>query len=185
MNTAQRTVTELFELDVRYVVPLYQRPYVWREDEQWEPLWDDVVTLLDHQEAGNGQHYSHFLGAIVLDQVTQAPGKIPMYTVIDGQQRLTPLQVFLAAAANVAAELGADRDADIIRDLVRNNEKKASVIELFKVWPTNVNRHAFQAVMADGGPEDDREDDPENRIDEAYAFFSGRVKEWALARIVQ
>ena len=102
MNTAQRTITQLFELDVRYVVPLYQRPYVWDEDEQWEPLWDDVVTLLEHQENGNGQHYSHFLGAIVLDQTTQAPGKIPVFTVIDGQQRLTTLQIFLAAAANVA-----------------------------------------------------------------------------------
>jgi hypothetical protein len=179
MKPDTRTVTQLFELDVRYVVPLYQRPYVWNEAEQWEPMWDDVVTLLEHQEGGNGQHYSHFLGALVLDQITQAPGKIPVYTVIDGQQRLTTLQIFLAAAANVAAELGADTDADIIRDLVRNNEKKASGIELFKVWPTNANRLAFQAVLTDGGPADDREDDPENRIDEAYAFFYAKVKEWA------
>lgn len=179
MKPETRTVTQLFELDVRYVVPLYQRPYVWKQDEQWEPLWDDIVTLLEHQEGGNGQHYSHFLGAIVLDQVTQVPGKIPVYTVIDGQQRLTTLQIVLNAAANVAAELGADRDADIIRDLVRNNEKKASGFELFKVWPTNANRSAFQAVMADGGPGADREDDPENRIDEAYAFFRQTVKEWA------
>jgi hypothetical protein len=174
-----RTVTQLFELDVRYVVPLYQRPYVWSEHEQWEPLWDDVVTLLEHQEGGDGQHYSHFLGAIVLDQIIQAPGKIPVYTIIDGQQRLTTLQVFLAAAANVAAELGAETDAEIVRDLVRNNEKKATGFELFKVWPTNANRVAFEAVMADGGPRDDREDDPENRIDEAYAFFYEKVKEWA------
>ena len=101
MKPETRTVTQLFELDVRYVVPLYQRPYVWKEDKQWEPLWDDIVTLLDHQENGDGQHYSHFLGAIVLDQITQAPGKIPRLTVIDGQQRLTTLQIVLAAAANV------------------------------------------------------------------------------------
>lgn len=178
MKPDTRTVTQLFELDVRYVVPLYQRPYVWSEEAQWGPLWDDILTLLDHQAAENGQHYSHFLGALVLDQVTQAPGKVPVFTVIDGQQRLTTLQVLLAAASNVAAEFGAEDDAAILRDLVSNNEKKAKGIELLKVWPTNANRSAFQAVMADGGPPSNREDDPENRIDEAYAFFRQSVKEW-------
>jgi hypothetical protein len=174
-----RTVTQLFELDVRYLVPLYQRPYVWDEEAQWQPLWDDVVTLLEHQESGNGQHFSHFLGAIVLDQAVHVPGRIPVFTIIDGQQRLTTLQVLLAAASNVAAALGGERDSDIIRDLVRNNERKAEGVELLKVWPTNANRSAFQAVMADGGPADEREDDPNNRIDEAYTFFHRTIKEWA------
>jgi hypothetical protein len=173
-----RTVTELFELGVRYVVPLYQRPYVWDADRQWEPLWDDVLTLLDHQEMGN-LHYSHFLGAIVLEQEIQAPGTIPVYTVIDGQQRLTTLQVVLAAAANVAVDLGAVTEGEIIRDLVNNDPKKASGIELFKVWPTNANRAAFQAVLSDGGPPAEREDDAANKIDEAYAFFESKVREWA------
>jgi uncharacterized protein DUF262/uncharacterized protein DUF1524 len=172
-------VTQLFELAVRYLVPLYQRPYVWKEEDQWEPLWGDVVTLLEHQIEGDGQQYSHFMGAIVLDQITQAPGKIPIYTVIDGQQRLTTLQIVLAAASNVAAEFGGERDAEIMRDLVRNDPKRATGEETFKVWPTNANRLAFQAVMADGGPPEGHEDDPNNRIDEAYAFFHDRVKEWA------
>jgi hypothetical protein len=175
-----RTVTQLFELAVRYVVPLYQRPYVWKEEDQWEPLWGDVVTLLEHQTNGDGQHYSHFMGAIVLDQITQAPGKIPIYTVIDGQQRLTTLQIVLAAASNVAAEFGADRDAEIIRDLVRNDSKRAVGEELFKIWPTNANRVAFQAVMAEGGPAEGHEDDPTNRIDEAYLFFYAQIKDWVL-----
>jgi hypothetical protein len=179
MKPDTRKVTELFELDVRYVVPLYQRPYVWEERDQWEPLWSDVLTLLEHQEADNGQHYSHFLGAIVLDQVTQAPGRIPMFTVIDGQQRLTTLQILLAAAASVATQVGASNDAALLRDLVRNNERKAAGVELYKVWPTNANRAAFQAVMADGGPPAGREDDPVNRIDEAYSYFHQVIHDWA------
>jgi hypothetical protein len=179
MKSGTRTVRQLFGLDVRYVVPLYQRPYVWSEEAQWAPLWEDILTLLDHQEAQAGTYLSHFLGALVLDQMTQTPGQIPVYTVIDGQQRLTTLQVMLAAASNVAADLGAERDAAIIRSLVNNNEIMASGIELFKVWPTNANRSAFQAVMAKGGPPAGHEDDPENRIDEAYDFFLKTVREWA------
>jgi ATP-dependent helicase YprA (DUF1998 family) len=54
------------ERDVRYVVPLYQRPYVWDADHQWEPLWDDIVALLQHQESGDTTGlWSHLLGAIV------------------------------------------------------------------------------------------------------------------------
>jgi uncharacterized protein with ParB-like and HNH nuclease domain len=99
------TIQELFERDVRYIVPLYQRPYVWDEEHQWAPLWDDVIALLEHQESGeSGGLWTHFLGAIVLEQEQTPPGQIPRYTVIDGQQRLTTLQLLLAPAAKSVGE---------------------------------------------------------------------------------
>ncbi|MGE0026053.1 MAG: DUF262 domain-containing protein [Thermoleophilia bacterium] len=181
MKPATHTVNELFERDVRYVVPLFQRPYVWDREDQWEPLWEDICVLLDHQvtDAGSAPVPSHFLGAIVLEQDDVfVPGAIPVFTVIDGQQRLTTLQLLLAAAAAALRSVGAEDDAELLDDLVRNNPKKAKGDELFKVWPTNANRSAFAAVMAPGGPAPDREDDPDNRIDEAYAFFRERIAEW-------
>ena len=30
-------------------VPLYQRPYVWTRELQWEPLWEDVRDVADRQ----------------------------------------------------------------------------------------------------------------------------------------
>ena len=114
VKTDTRTVTQLFDQAVRYVVPLYQRPYVWREKDQWQPLLDDILTLIEHRENGGSDVYSHFLGAIVLEQEIQPPGEIPLFTVIDGQQRLTTLQIILAAASNLArrsrcGERGRDR----------------------------------------------------------------------------
>ena len=47
MKTEPRTVNQLFELDVRYVVPLYQRPYVWDRDKQWEPLRGNGHSVYD------------------------------------------------------------------------------------------------------------------------------------------
>jgi hypothetical protein len=165
------TVQELFERDVRYLVPLYQRPYVWDEEHQWEPLWDDISALLQHQEIEGGDHWSHFLGAIVLEQEQTAPGEIPRFTVIDGQQRLTTLQILLAATATALAAAGAEDDAALLRELTNNNPRKAKGDDCLKVWPTNVNRSAFVAVMAPEGPPPDREDDPANLIDEAFAYF--------------
>ena len=108
MKPETHTVQQLFERDVRYTVPLYQRPYVWDEDHQWAPLWDDITALLHHQEGEDPSGlWTHFLGAIVLELEQTVPGQIPRFTVIDGQQRLTTLQLLLAAAASAVANVGA------------------------------------------------------------------------------
>ncbi len=175
MKPETRTVNQLFELDVRYVVPLYQRPYVWHEDDQWAPLWEDILVLL-RDEASLVGVQSHFLGAIVLEQETQAPGRIPHYVVIDGQQRLTTLQLLISAAEQVLRDLGEADMAVILGELTVNNPRKAKDDERLKVWPTNVNRRAFQAVLGTGSGEDG--DDPNNLIQEAHEYFRTRVLEW-------
>ena len=47
METQVRTPQAVFMQPQRLVVPLFQRAYVWNEDEQWDPLWDDVVRVAD------------------------------------------------------------------------------------------------------------------------------------------
>jgi Protein of unknown function DUF262/Protein of unknown function (DUF1524) len=173
-----RTVRELFQADVRYTVPLYQRPYVWNADQQWQPLWEDIEVILEHRLDGGDGAVTHFLGAIVLEQQLHTPGTIPLYTIIDGQQRLTTLQLVLGAASRVAARAGAAKEAAILDRLTANDELTSDGNERFKVWPTNADRSAFTAVMVPGGPPADREDDPINRIDEAYAFFCTVMGDW-------
>jgi hypothetical protein len=178
MKPDTHTVQQLFERDVRYVVPLYQRPYVWNEGHQWEPLWEDILALLQHQEGSASSLWSHFLGALVLEQEQMAPGQIPHFTVIDGQQRLTTLQLLVAAAAAEMGVVGADNDAALLRELVENNPRRTTGTQQLKVWPTNANRTAFIAVMSPGGPPPDHVDDPDNRIDEAYEYFRKRAAEY-------
>jgi len=179
MKPDTHTVTQLFERDVRYIVPLYQRPYVWDEDHQWAPLWDDITALLQHQEDSDlSGLWSHFLGAIVVEQDKTVPGQIPRFTVIDGQQRLTTLELLVAAAAKAVAASGAENDAALLRELAVNNPRKASGTEQLKVWPTNANRAAFTAVMSSDGPPPGHVDDPGNRIDEAFAYFTERIAEY-------
>src|SRR4051794_21328396 len=124
MQAETRTMTQLFQLDVRYVIPLYQRPYVWTEAQQWAPLWSDIVTVAEHflAEGSGGRPPSHFLGAIVIQQQEHAPGTPPRFLVIDGQQRLTTLQLLLAAAARAADEVGCTGEAELLRLMVYNNE---------------------------------------------------------------
>ncbi|WP_328601242.1 DUF262 domain-containing protein [Actinomadura physcomitrii] len=169
----------LFESDVRYVVPLYQRPYVWNEEDQWAPLWDDITALLQHQEGDElAMLWSHFLGAVVLDQENTAPGQIPRFTVIDGQQRLTTLQLIVAAAAKAMGDVGAENDAALLQELTTNNPRRVKGDERLKVWPTSANRAAFVAVMSSNGSSTDRWNDTRNRINDAFDYFTARVTEY-------
>ena len=42
MDTGILTPKKLFQKDILYTIPEFQRQYVWTQEEQWEPLWNDV-----------------------------------------------------------------------------------------------------------------------------------------------
>lgn len=143
---------DLFEKNVHYVVPLYQRPYVWGRDQQWEPLWEDLRRLAEHLLL-NQQVRAHFLGATVHEWVQVPPGQIETKLVIDGQQRLTTLQLLLKAFQDVAASRGIANFAEALGTLTRNSNPLITKAEKrFKVWPTNADRQEFRRVMEAGSP---------------------------------
>src|SRR5882672_8094621 len=104
MKTDKATVFDLFEKQRRYLVPLFQRGYVWQKATQWEPLWQDIIdqaTTLRNNGKHAGQY--HFLGAIVPNQVPTMIRQTAASEIIDGQQRLLTLQVLLLALRDAAA----------------------------------------------------------------------------------
>ncbi len=166
----------LFGSHVRYVVPLFQRPYVWTRDDQWNPLWEDIRALTEQLMDTAADPYGglpvppHFLGAIVLDQQRIPAGFIAMRHVVDGQQRLTTLQLLLDAAQSVVEKHGAPMDAQALRVLVLNDAAIAQhPDQVYKVWPTDRDQDAFRAAM-----DDDSEvgvSQAETRIALAHSFF--------------
>ena len=75
MHAGTLNVKDLFGKDTRYVVPLFQRPYVWSVDEQWQPFWSDIRRLAEAALEGSDPP-PHFLGAIVLDQMPNPSGHL-------------------------------------------------------------------------------------------------------------
>jgi len=146
MDANTRQLEAIFDPNVFFQVPLFQRPYVWEKEENWEPLWEDIQALLDKQ-LRTGRVHAHFLGAIVLEQLPHSAGSIESRLVIDGQQRFTTLQVFLVAARNLAAQHGADKISQRFAGLVENNANRVEEPEeKYKLWPTNSDRAPFTAV---------------------------------------
>src|SRR4051794_31541111 len=93
-------LVKLFGSEIRHTVPLFQRPYVWDRAGQWEPLWVDIADLADRtvKAAQDVRVPGHFLGTVVLEQEVHSSGTIARREIIDGQQRLTTLQIVLHAA---------------------------------------------------------------------------------------
>lgn len=184
METQVRTPQMVFMQPQRLIVPLFQRPYVWSEDNQWEPLWNDVVhvarRLLDNPGAA---HHPHFLGAVVFQQVQNPAGTLQERTIIDGQQRLTTLQLLLDALHAELVAAGVEQQAKRVELLVMNAEAYWDRPEdRFKVWPTNRDRPAFNAVMAAELPVSyDSLEHQSSRIVQAHKYFAGRAREWLQA----
>ena len=81
----------------QYVVPYFQRAYSWRRH-QWNTLFDDILELYDLKSEN-----SHFLGSMVL-LAEKGTDVLNPTLLIDGQQRLVTLSLFLAAIRDMARE---------------------------------------------------------------------------------
>ncbi|MEJ2858125.1 MULTISPECIES: DUF262 domain-containing protein [unclassified Saccharothrix] len=180
MQANTLTPKKLFEPQVRYIIPVFQRPYVWSVDKQWMPLWDDVKAIAEEvleRVKPEDPVPPHFLGAVVLEQQFNPAGYIAIRHVIDGQQRLITLQLLLNAALRVTRKHGRPRDAMLLETLVRN---PAHVVdtddEVLKVWPILADRKAFQAAMDD----DQRNDEGQHRVSQGIRFLRERIEAWAL-----
>ena len=102
----RQNAREIFDGRVQFRVPIFQRDYVW-EEEQWEDFWADV----------NGSKPQYVGGVVLRDD---GRGR---FEVIDGQQRLTTVCLFVIAALRVLhtpqenSGFGLSRSHDICKEL--------------------------------------------------------------------
>lgn len=193
MQANPRTLDTLFNSQLRYVVPMFQRLYVWKENPQWATLWEDVsekALLLLNEKKTN----PHYLGALIIEGVRpSSPREIKRFLIIDGQQRLTTLQLMFCAYRDVARKHGwTTLDRTVTRylenadsDVMENPEE-----ELFKIWPTMLNRDAFRSIVSAGSAAEvskrhplvylprKRKPEPRSNLAEAYLYFSKTITAW-------
>ncbi len=181
METQVRTPQLIFMHPQRLVVPLFQRPYVWNQENQWEPLWLDVTRMAERVlQAPSGKHSPHFLGAVVLQQVSNPAGTMQERTIIDGQQRLTTLQLLFDALHAELVTAEATAPAMRLETLITNAEPFRTTREdQFKVWPTNRDRPAFNAVMSATLPIDYcAVGHADQRMVQGHRYFASAAREW-------
>jgi hypothetical protein len=179
MEAKDYTIDDLFSTGQLLEIPLYQRRYIWDLESQWQPLWTDIERIA-HRVLANPQEHQrpYFLGSVVIQQRPNEPGSVVRRTVIDGQQRLTTLQLLLDATHAVLMELGINEEAEQLDSLIRNKIKSARpTFEKFKVWPMNIDQAAFEEVMSAEPPVDHKSlANSESRFVRAHAFFTEQVR---------
>lgn len=170
----------LFNRAVSYRIPVFQRPYAWGND-QWTALWGDVKNvaekLLSNPEAQDV--LPHFLGAIVVQprDGSTSLGEVQPVLVVDGQQRLTTLQLLVKAlAVECIASMASPPTAYAFNGYLFNEVAYAGDHHLnaTKVRQSNLlDRADFHHII-------NEELDPSRTrpIVEAYRYLRGEVHAW-------
>ncbi|MBT2555509.1 DUF262 domain-containing protein [Arthrobacter sp. ISL-5] len=180
METFKRTPLQLFNLPQHFVIPLFQRPYVWKEDEQWEPLWKDIRRVAELRISKPHLAPQHFLGAVVLQAHEAESARLTTWNVIDGQQRLTTLQLLADATCAIFAQAGLSKYASQLEGLTHNSESFIEEDESpLKVRHLNNDHDAFLEVMTVEPPVDHSDlKHHESRIVHAHRYFTTAVTQW-------
>ena len=86
-NTHNDTWRKVMANGLTYRVPRFQRDYSWNREE-WDDLWQDILATVTP-----GGESAHYLGYLVLRTSDDRN-----FEIIDGQQRLTTLNILVLAA---------------------------------------------------------------------------------------
>ena len=186
MEAKTRTLHEVMLGDRQFKVPAYQRPYIWEQEKQWEPLWTDIEsTALRLGEKRSDGHLKgvdlavadkkvspHFLGAVVIDHQDVPTGDLETRMVVDGQQRLTTIQLLLRGVLDALDSLDTSSQGRVrIKRAIYNDLEVVSANELLKLVPRDAEADAFEIAMATDAPSSD-----ESKFAAARGYFAGAAR---------
>ena len=178
MAAKTSTLHELFDRPVQFAVPEYQRKYVWNEEDQWEPLWEDLQTLAERVLSGVEleQATPHFMGAIVVmpRQPDEPVGSLELLDIVDGQQRLVTLQLVLDAA-HASVKRGTNVHRRLSALVTNEGHDAGGSRYAYKMWPSEEDHEAFVHAMRDELSTDAHAD---SSVAQAHRYFTVKIREW-------
>ncbi|GHH79144.1 DUF262 domain-containing protein [Promicromonospora soli] len=191
MDAKTYPLQDILKPERRYIIPTFQRDYEWTLDGQWKLLFEDLESTADkllevrsdEDEKAVGLKNKeqgvtpHFLGAVVCASLPFATGGIALRSVIDGQQRLTTIQLLVRGLLDVLQDVGSDRRKSVRRMLFNPDDVVDSPEEVHKLWPRRRDREVWPAAMADTVPA--YAGDKDHLYLRARRYFSEAVRESA------
>ncbi len=132
LTAEQKELIKIFKIEEQYIIPAYQRPYSWEYDECFQ-LYNDVIEALKNNE-------DYFIGNIVIARSDNCKDKLE---VIDGQQRLTTLLLFMKVLSIFAPDHKALRDCLQKEDWESDDKEPRIKSEIFEAK----DGEEFKAVL--------------------------------------
>ena len=161
------------ESGVVYAIPRYQREYTWSRA-QWDALFDD---LLENEP-------NYFLGSIICINQSQDALSVQSLELVDGQQRMTTLSLFLAAiyqSFRVLPNLGMEQQIELYNLKHKLVLKRKSDQPRLIPQVQNYNQQDYFAVLGKAGILDDVEQVQHagnRRVLKAYRHFLWRIEQY-------
>ncbi len=158
MEAGKRTIRDIFNRGRNLEIPFFQRAYVWNI-EQWQRFLEDMRMVSTTQKP-------YFLGSVILKQQETNSNKDSVLTVIDGQQRLTTLNIFLKVLC-----LKNNSDTDFTETFKKQRDK--SIILLHN----HNDQESFNKIINLEGSAVFKDISENDNILLAYNFFNENINE--------
>ena len=141
-NSDETAITDLLSGDTVFSIPYFQRAYKWRPS-RIRQLNEDILDLVDEVSD------FHFLGAVIVHGRRSNPSDPSVFEVIDGQQRITTLYLYLCAIVKLLCECDQIEDANslLLKYLVIGRSTK--LLSNAKLHPCKDDRRQLNSVLAD------------------------------------
>jgi len=149
----------------QYVIPVYQRNYNWKREDQVKQFINDIEILLEKPQR------QHFVGSLVYC-ITKDTLNGQERSIVDGQQRLTTLMLLLYAIKHVAKERSNDAVAKAINNNYLENREIADKYKL-RLKPSVSDDDDYKEIALGN---DDLHST--SNVGLNYAFCKEQVGEW-------
>jgi uncharacterized protein with ParB-like and HNH nuclease domain len=168
MISAQKDrLMSFFQGNIQFIVPFFQRSYVWDED-NWNTLWEHTVSVLERAE--KGLPGEHFIGTIIAKQQPAQWIGQSAYDLIDGQQRLTTIALLLKAIGDTSSDQ-MPKLKDRISEHLRFQDARGTPYP--RLVHSRYDKPYYDAVIERDGLDSLPAGD--HRILKAYAFFRDKL----------
>lgn len=153
--------------NVQFVIPVYQRNYDWTNT-QCRELLKDIISV-ETENRG-----THFIGSIVfIHEGTYSTNEVKELVIIDGQQRLTTINILYVALYRFAKDNNRVQDAERLYNMFLTNQYVQNETNKLKLKQTDLNSLAFNAILA--GTESQFAS--YSNVIENFNFFIGLINE--------
>jgi hypothetical protein len=145
-NSDEANVADVLSGDSIFSIPYFQRPYKWKV-ERLKQLQTDILTVVDSLIDKTPD--SHFLGAIIIHGRRRNPSEPTIFEIIDGQQRVTTIFIFIAAIVRVLSKFQQYDDAVGLFQRYLALGRQIGTLSNIKLHPGKEDRKQINAVMSD------------------------------------
>ena len=162
INANKQKLQDFFQGNLQFEIPFFQRAYVWSE-ENWTIFWDHLIGEVEAYE--KGLQSEHFIGTVITKQKENKNLSENIVELIDGQQRLTTITVFLKALADTSKG-----DLPNLRESIESLLwfKDSYSEKHYRMIHSRIDKPNFHQIME--APEEIEEQDNSSII-KAYQYF--------------